>query len=77
MPIEYVTWWDGSNHLETYFRDMIKQINTHREEMLSAPHSRRSTSQRARGSLTERADTQRDHGVFAWGPRVPQASGVK
>ena len=33
--LEYVTWWDGSVHLETYFRDMINQINTHREEMLS------------------------------------------
>ena len=64
--LEYVTWWDGSNHLETYFRDMIKQINTHREEMLSKGLTAQYLDNWLE-SLTERADTQRDHGVFAWG----------
>ena len=64
--LEYVTWWDGSVHLETYFRDMINQINTHREEMLSKGLSEQYLDNWL-SSLTERADTQRDHGVFAWG----------
>jgi cyclopropane fatty-acyl-phospholipid synthase-like methyltransferase len=64
--LDYVTWWDGSNHLETYFRDMIKQIHTHREEMLSKGLTDKYLDNWLE-SLTERADTQRDHGVFAWG----------
>ena len=64
--LDYVTWWDGSNHLETYFRDMIKQIHTHREEMLSKGLTEKYLDNWLE-SLTERADTQRDHGVFAWG----------
>lgn len=64
--LEYVTWWDGSNHLETYFRDMIKQIHTYRDEMLSAGLTEQYLNNWLE-SLTERADTQRDKGVFAWG----------
>lgn len=64
--LQYVTWWDGSNHLETYFRDMIKQINVHREEMKSKGVTDQYLDNWL-SSLTERADIQGKLGVFAWG----------
>jgi len=30
---KYMTWWDGSHHLERYFRNMLSQIHENRAEM--------------------------------------------
>ena len=75
----YVNWWDGSNHLERYFRDMVKQIDDNREEM----KSKGITDQYLdnwHGSLTERAAIQNEKGVFAWGvfvARKPEVEGKR
>lgn len=64
--LKYVTWWDGSNHLERYFRDMVHQINTNRAEMISKGITDQYLNNWL-SSLTERADIQKEKGVFAWG----------
>jgi sarcosine/dimethylglycine N-methyltransferase len=64
--MKYVTWWDGSFHLERYFRDMLSQIKNNRPEM----NAKGITDQYLDNwvsSLTERADIQKEKGVFAWG----------
>jgi len=62
----YMTWWDGSHHLERYFRNMLSQIHDNRKQMNEAgvpdPYLDNWVS-----SLTERADIQGEQGVFAWG----------
>ena len=63
---KYVNWWDGSNHLERYFRNMLSQIAENREEMKSKGITDQYLDNWV-SSLTERADIQRDKGVFAWG----------
>ena len=62
----YTSWWDNSHHLERYFRRMLYQIEKHAEEMLGAGISEAYLAN-WRNSLSDRADTQAKHGVFAWG----------
>ena len=63
---KYVTWWDGSHHLERYFRNMLSQIHDNREEMTSKGITDQYLDNWV-SSLTERADIQKEKGVFAWG----------
>ena len=75
---EYVTWWDGSNHLERYFRDMLSQIHENRADMNAQGISDAYLNNWV-SSLTERADIQKEKGVFAWGvfvARKPAAGGL-
>jgi len=64
--LRYTAWWDNSHHLERYFRRMLYQIEAHAGEMAGAGISEAYLAN-WRSSLTDRADTQRQHGVFAWG----------
>ena len=63
---KYVTWWDGSNHLERYFRNMLSQIAENRPEMNAKGISDQYLDNWV-SSLTERADIQKEKGVFSWG----------
>lgn len=63
---KYVTWWDGSHHLERYFRGMLHQISTNRKEMNAKGVSDEYLNNWV-SSLTDRADVQKAKGVFAWG----------
>jgi sarcosine/dimethylglycine N-methyltransferase len=64
--LDYMMWWDGSHHLEQYFRCMVSLIDNTGDEM----RAKGLTDQYLanwHGSLSDRANMQRDHGVFAWG----------
>jgi cyclopropane fatty-acyl-phospholipid synthase-like methyltransferase len=63
---KYVTWWDGSNHLERYFRNMLSQIAENRPEMNAKGISDQYLDNWV-SSLTERADIQKEKGVFRLG----------
>jgi|TARA_B110000977_G_scaffold193168_1_gene267750 sarcosine/dimethylglycine N-methyltransferase len=71
---KYVTWWDGSNHLERYFRNMLSQIANNRTEMNAKGISDQYLDNWV-SSLTERADIQQEKGVFAWGVFVARKPG--
>mmetsp|Transcript_8390 Transcript_8390/g.21391 ORF Transcript_8390/g.21391 Transcript_8390/m.21391 type:complete len:294 (-) Transcript_8390:105-986(-) len=62
----YVTWWDNSNHLEKYFREMLRQISVHREDMKKEGVTDSYLDNWVQ-SLSERAEVQATKGVFAHG----------
>jgi len=75
--LDYLQWWDGSHHLEKYFREMVRQIDENRETMKSKGLTDEYL-QNWWNSLTERAETQKNSGVFAWGvfvARKPESEG--
>ena len=79
VGLSYTSWWDNSIHLERYFRSMLAQMGAHEGEMLSAGLSEAYLANWVK-SLTDRAETQREHAVFAWGVfvcRKPGARGVE
>lgn len=64
--LKYVCWWDNSTHLEKYFREMIRQINVHREDMIKEGVTDKYLDNWLQ-SLTDRAEIQANKGVFAHG----------
>lgn len=72
--LRHVAWWDNSHHLERYFRAMLAQIDAHEATMLQAGLSQAYLG-KWRSSLQERAQTQAQHGVFAWGVTVARKPG--
>ena len=65
---KYVTWWDGSNHLERYFRNMLSQIAENRPEMTRYKRTSPPVDGQL-GQLAHRAqdfaDIQKEKGVFS------------
>lgn len=72
--LRHVAWWDNSHHLERYFRAMLAQIDAHEGCMLAAGLSEAYLA-KWRSSLQERAATQAQHAVFAWGVTVARKPG--
>jgi hypothetical protein len=64
--MQYVTWWDNSNHLEKYFREMLRQISVHREDMKKEGVTDAYLDNWVQ-SLSERAEVQASKGVFSHG----------
>eukprot|EP00303_Exanthemachrysis_gayraliae_P013761 CAMPEP_0206024228 /NCGR_PEP_ID=MMETSP1464-20131121/37838_1 /ASSEMBLY_ACC=CAM_ASM_001124 /TAXON_ID=119497 /ORGANISM="Exanthemachrysis gayraliae, Strain RCC1523" /LENGTH=288 /DNA_ID=CAMNT_0053398231 /DNA_START=70 /DNA_END=932 /DNA_ORIENTATION=+ len=61
-----VSFLDMSAHLVLYFDNMVKQINTHKADMMKEGVSEEYLAKWL-DSLTQRVDIQREHEVFAWG----------
>mmetsp|Transcript_19341 Transcript_19341/g.23093 ORF Transcript_19341/g.23093 Transcript_19341/m.23093 type:complete len:313 (-) Transcript_19341:582-1520(-) len=59
-------WYDGSQHLEHYFRGMLKQIHDNKSAMMAEGVPEGYLGNWS-ASLTERAEIQESKGVFAWG----------
>merc|ERR1712137_338156 len=64
--MKYVCYWDNSNHLEKYFREMLRQISIHREDMKKEGITDQYLDNWV-SSLTDRAEIQASKGVFAHG----------
>lgn len=72
--LNYMMWWDGSHHLEQYFRCMVSQIDKNYDEM----KKQGLTDQYLKNwhqSLSDRAETQKLTGVFAWGVFLARKGG--
>mmetsp|Transcript_27630 Transcript_27630/g.65587 ORF Transcript_27630/g.65587 Transcript_27630/m.65587 type:complete len:292 (-) Transcript_27630:244-1119(-) len=64
--LKYLCWWDNSEHLEKYFREMLRQISVHREDMKKEGVTDEYLDNWVK-SLTDRADIQASKGVFSHG----------
>mmetsp|Transcript_7706 Transcript_7706/g.21925 ORF Transcript_7706/g.21925 Transcript_7706/m.21925 type:complete len:292 (+) Transcript_7706:136-1011(+) len=64
--LKYVCWWDNSNHLEKYFREMLRQIADYREDMKNEGITDEYLDNWVT-SLTDRAEIQASKGVFSHG----------